>query len=152
MAQVPCWFIQPGSGVNGFTLDPGIGEFCLPLSELPSTEADNWKRLLANNGNILVDEQHVLARYDIKIPVANKPGPCCSLFPRPKPWPRPISLPVSSTAWWRGLGSVKSLLAWSFLVLLVIQLISVENNFQVGLRIVLCWLTYDCHNYDNGTF
>lgn len=107
-----------------------------PLSELPSTEADNWKRLLANNGNILVDEQHVLARYDIKIPVANQTWTLLLSVPKAKAMAQANIIASELDSLVKGVGIRQIIIGMIITLIAVLLLIMLLSSIAKPLRLI----------------
>ena len=107
-----------------------------PLSELPSSEATNWTRLLHNSSDILVDEEHILARYPIQIPSANQNWTLLLSVPKVKAMAQANIIASELNELVKGVGTRQIIIGMIITLISVFLLVMLLSSIAKPLRLI----------------
>lgn len=107
-----------------------------PLSELPSAEAAEWKRLLDNSTNILINEQHIQARYAITIPMANQTWTLLLSVPKVKAMAQANQIASELDSLVTGVGVRQIVIGMVITLISVLLLIMLLSTIAKPLRLI----------------
>lgn len=105
-----------------------------PLAELPAAEATQWNQLLTNRSDILVGEQHILARYPIQIPFANQSWTLLLAVPKDKAMAQANIIAGELNELVKGVGIDQIMIGMGITLIAVFLLVMLLNSIIKPLR------------------
>ncbi len=107
-----------------------------PLSELSGPEATDWNHILENNSNILIESEHILARYPIQIPMANQTWTLLLSVPKDKAMAQANVIATELNNLVKGVGLRQVIIGIIITLIAIVLLVMLLSTIAKPLRLI----------------
>jgi methyl-accepting chemotaxis protein len=107
-----------------------------PLSELSGPEATGWSHILENNSNILIESEHILARYPIQIPMANQTWTLLLSVPKDKAMAQANVIATELNNLVKGVGLRQVIIGIIITLIAIVLLVMLLSTIAKPLRLI----------------